>query len=382
MNSYSINDTINSITEDNIDFLLDKQMIYYNITLRSYIHNIKLEIDKLIDQWNKNKKYLNQYEFINTQFDLNTPCVCTYKPISRSFFKMIEMLNSYNFNFSSEKINSFHLAEGPGGFIEALAYTRKNKNDTYYGMTLINEDRDVPKWNRCEQNLMKSYNIVIDSGIDGTGNLCHLDNLLYVKDKYTNSMDLITADGGFDYSIDFNSQEENSLNLIFAEICFALVMQKPGGSFIIKMYDTFSSCSMELIYLLSYFYQEVIVTKPSPSRPANSEKYFVCLNFQMKPNADKLIQKLIDKYKYIQSNKLTNIIHTPLSNHFLDKMREVNSIFGQSQVENILAILSFVYDKNNTNVEQLEKLKKNYLNKCIKWCKKYNLPINDIYNNL
>jgi hypothetical protein len=137
---------------------------------------------------------------------------------------------------------------------------------------------------------------------------------------------------------------------------------------------------MELIYILSYFYQEIIVTKPSPSRPANSEKYFVCLNYQIKPNSKKIIQKLIDNYIYIQSNKITNIIHAPLSNHFLDKMREINSIFGQSQVENILAILSFVYDKNNTNIEQLEKLKKTYINKCIKWCKKYNLPINNIYN--
>jgi 23S rRNA U2552 (ribose-2'-O)-methylase RlmE/FtsJ len=379
MNSYSINETINSITEDNIEFLIDKPMEYYNVTLRSYIHNIKLEIDKLTEQWEKNKKYLNQYEFINTQFDSSTPSVCIHKPISRSFFKMIEMLNSFDFHFSSDKITTFHLAEGPGGFIEALAYMRKNKSDTYYGMTLINDNREVPKWTRCEQNLMKSNNIIIDSGIDGTGNLYHLENLLYVKDKYARSMDFITADGGFDYSLDFNSQEENSLNLIFAEICFAIVMQKKGGSFIIKMYDTFSSGSMELIYLLSYLYEEIIITKPSPSRPANSEKYFVCLNFQVKPNTDKIIQKIIDNYKLIQSNKFTNIINTPLSNHFLDKMKEINSIFGQCQVENILSTLTFIYDKNN-NIDRLEQLKKSHLNKCIKWCKKYNLPVNDIYS--
>jgi 23S rRNA U2552 (ribose-2'-O)-methylase RlmE/FtsJ len=379
MNSYSINETINSITEDNIDFLLDKPMYYYNVTLRNYIHNIKLEIDKLTEQWEKNKKYLNQYEFINTQFDSNTPSVCIYKPISRSFFKMIEMLNSFELNISKEKITSFHLAEGPGGFIEALAFMRKNKNDTYYGMTLMDESREVPKWTRCEQNLMKSNNIIIDSGIDGTGNLYHLDNLLYVRDKYAHSMDFITADGGFDYSLDFNSQEENSLNLIFAEICFAIIMQKKGGSFIIKMYDTFSSGSMELIYLLSYLYEEIIITKPSPSRPANSEKYFVCLKFQMKPNTDKIINKIIEKYQEIQKNKFTNILNIPLSNHFLDKMKEINSIFGQCQVENILSILTFIYDKNN-NSERLEQLKKSHLNKCIKWCKKYNLPVNDAYN--
>jgi 23S rRNA U2552 (ribose-2'-O)-methylase RlmE/FtsJ len=379
MNSYTINDTIHSITENDIKFLTDVSMNYYNVTLRSYIHNIKLEIDKITEQWDKNKKYLNQYEFINTQFDSTTPSVCTYKPISRSFFKMIEIINSFNFNLSSQKINSFHLAEGPGGFIEALAYTRKNKNDTYYGMTLMNEGKDIPKWSRCEQNLMKSYNIILDSGIDGTGNLYHLENLLYVKNKYAHSMDFITADGGFDYSLDFNSQEENSLNLIFAEICFAIVMQKKGGSFVIKMYDTFSSGSIELIYLLSYLYEEIVVIKPSPSRPANSEKYFVCLNYLMKLNTNKLIDKIIDNYKLIQSNKFTNLIHTPISNHFLDKIREINSIFGQCQIENILSILNFIYEKN-ISTEKLEQLKKTHLNKCVKWCKKYNLSINECYN--
>ena len=32
-------------------------------------------------------------------------------------------------------------------------------------------------------------------------------NLLYCFEKYGNSMDLITGDGGFDFSIDFNKQE-------------------------------------------------------------------------------------------------------------------------------------------------------------------------------
>ena len=39
-------------------------------------------------------------------------------------------------------------------------------------------------------------------------------------------MDLITADGGFDFTIEFNNRELASMQLIFCQIIFALGMQK------------------------------------------------------------------------------------------------------------------------------------------------------------
>ena len=42
---------------------------------------------------------------------------------------------------------------------------------------------------------------------------------------------------GFDFSVDFNQQEKMSAKLIFAQICYALIMQKKGGHFILKFFD-------------------------------------------------------------------------------------------------------------------------------------------------
>ena len=39
-----------------------------------------------------------------------------------------------------------------------------------------------------------------------------------------NSMDLITADGGFDFSYDFNNQETECVKLILCQICFAIAI--------------------------------------------------------------------------------------------------------------------------------------------------------------
>jgi 23S rRNA U2552 (ribose-2'-O)-methylase RlmE/FtsJ len=375
MNSYNISDVITIIHD--IDIKNNEDMFYINETLRNYTHNIKLEINPLIELWEKNKKFSNPYEFINTNYDTINSCVCTYKPISRAFFKMIEILNNYNFNFN-KNIISFHLAEGPGGFIEALSYLRNNENDIYYGMTLMEGNKEVPKWDKSTYFLNKSPNVIIEKGIDMTGNLYNIENLEYVYKKYRHSIDFITGDGGFDFSIDFNKQEENSLNLILAEVFFAIILQKKGGSFVLKVFDTFSSLSIQILYLLCYLYENVYITKPLPSRPANSERYIVCINFKMVSNIDKLIQNIFNKFYLIKQTNITSIINNELSNCFLEKIKEINAIFGQLQIDNIMNILTFIQDKNKN--EKQEIFKKSYLNKCVKWCKKYNLPINEMYN--
>jgi len=46
----------------------------------------------------------------------------------------------------------FHLAEGPGGFIEAIANIRKNPNDKYIGMTILDDANDwnIPAWKKSD----------------------------------------------------------------------------------------------------------------------------------------------------------------------------------------------------------------------------------------
>ena len=48
---------------------------------------------------------------------------------------------------------------------------RKNKNDKYYGITLMTKDADVPKWNKIQDFLIKNKNINIIYGPKKDGNL-------------------------------------------------------------------------------------------------------------------------------------------------------------------------------------------------------------------
>lgn len=379
----------NDIEINDIEITYDKPYdTLLSLSLQQYLSDIKKQIDINSDLWDSIKKYTNTYEFIHTIIPNYNKSISTYKPISRSFYKMVEISNMLNIfkDFQNYSIKSFHLAEGPGGFIEATSFLRQNKTDKYYGMTLVNNDNNnnnIPGWNKSTNFLKSNPNIIIDNGIDNTGNLLSVDNLIYCNKKYANSMNIITADGGFDFSFDFNKQEILASKLIFAQVSFAISMQMTNGHFILKVFDIFTKTTTDIIYLLSTLYKQVFIIKPYTSRLANSEKYIVCKYFK-KPQP-LLINKIISEYSKLQ-NKLINFnfLNCKLHYYYIIKIEEYNAIFGNKQLENIRQTIQLIYCKNKKT--KLETFKRYNIQKCIKWCEKNNIPFNNnnnfIINNI
>ena len=370
-------------------------------SLAFYLYDIKERICEYNNDWDIYKKYTNPYEYIHSLIPQRKKCIAKYKPLSRSFFKMVEIASFFNlFEPISQKsvskytgtplysavllrtnnapIQTFHLAEGPGGFIEAIAYLRKCPEDSYTGMTILSDDNDanIPAWKKSTQFLRENPNVFIETGIDKTGNLLSFENFQYCSKKYKSSMDIITGDGGFDFSVDFNKQERNIANLIFAQVVFALAMQKYRGSFILKIFDSFMEHTVDILAILSSFYEQVYITKPHTSRYANSEKYIVCRGFLHQDNAE-FLPYLNAAFQGMIG--IDNIGHSPsrflnieLSYMFLTKVEEYNAIFGQQQIENIHYTLSLIENKyKNDKIETLTKVN---IQKCSQWCLKHNIP--------
>ena len=63
-----------------------------NKTLSMYLNKVKTEIDNRQTEWDKYKKYTNPYEYIHTAVPNSQQSVCRLKPLSRSFYKMIEII--------------------------------------------------------------------------------------------------------------------------------------------------------------------------------------------------------------------------------------------------------------------------------------------------
>lgn len=367
-----------------------KENIIINKTLFSYLKKVKTQIDGCQNEWDKYKKYTNPHEYIHSIIPNTKQSVCSLKPLSRSFYKMIEISNMMNIvDDLSPHINckTFHLAEGPGGFIEAIVKLRNNPNDIYYGMTLINDkDHNVPGWNKSKHFLEENKNVIIENGKNGNGDLMDEENFLDCFLKYQNSMDLITADGGFDFSYDFNNQESECAKLILCQICFAIAMQKVGGTFLIKFFDTFTRISIEMLYLLSTLYEDVYFIKPNTSRYANSEKYIVCKKYRANIHLNELVYNLYAIMKLMNLNNsisstsnISSIMDIEVPYIFTNKVEEYNAIFGQQQIENIHLTLQLII---NNKRDKLEMMKKTHIQKCIEWCQKYNIPYHkNILNN-
>ena len=241
--------------------------------------------------WEYYKKIVNPYELVYTQKKYpNFPeSICFLKPLSRSYFKMIEMTDLIHFFhlFPGEIIRTAHVCEGPGGFIEALfdevvKYNRKIQSSI--AMTLKSKRTNVPGWKRASYFLQKNKNVRILFGEDDTGDIMKPENQQYFIDYATTAesggkVHMFTADGGFDFSCDYTKQEQMVFPLLLASTKIGLEVLKVGGVFILKLFDFYHPSTVDLLYFLSHFFEEWTLYKPGMSRPCNPEHYFIGKGF-------------------------------------------------------------------------------------------------------
>jgi 23S rRNA U2552 (ribose-2'-O)-methylase RlmE/FtsJ len=360
-----------------------------NQSLQTYLDKVKTQLDHREDEWDRFRKYTNPYEFIDTVVPQTRQPVALLKPLSRSYYKMVEMYHVMNLarNLPDEEAKCFHLCEGPGGFIEAMVDMRHMPSDRYYGMTLVNDDHHVPGWRKSMNFINAHPNVMIETGADHTGNIMHADNFRSCYEQFASSMDLVTADGGFDFSQHYTDQEAAMSQLLYCQTMYALILQKPGGAFVLKVFDLFTQHSVDLLYLLSNLYDQVAIVKPQSSRLANSEKYVVCQGYRMNNSAllRELALRTFSNLKQLQGvslqQPLTRLLTTDIPYYFLNKLTEFNVMLGQPQLDNILSTLQLM-DSGFVKADRLEQLKRQHVQKCICWCNKYNIPCQKIHTTV
>lgn len=349
-----------------------------NRTLSLYLNNAKAQIDSKQVEWDRFKKYTNPYEYIHTPIPTAKCAVCKLKPLSRSFYKMIEISKTLRVIDLHDRtpIKTFHFAEGPGGFIEATAYMRENADDRYHGMSLIDDsDNCVPGWKKSQSFLDKNPNVIIEKGLSEDGDMLKPDNLRTCFENHRGSANLVTADGGFDFTTDFNHQEVMSLKLMFAQVAYAIATQKEGGSFVVKVFDTVKAASIDILYILASVYKQIYFIKPHTSRQANSERYVVCKDFQLSDSKGLVISMYHAIQLFSQGAVPTRFLTIPIPYLFTTALQEVNAIFGQAQIECISQTLNLITSAPH---DRIENLKKTNITKCINWCSKFRMPYNKV----
>jgi 23S rRNA U2552 (ribose-2'-O)-methylase RlmE/FtsJ len=327
----------------------------FDETLNTY-RNMIDKIDSNV--WKKTRWYINVYDFL-----VKDPI------INRAFFKYWEIIHEFDlFQDYSVEDCILHCAEAPGGFIQAtniflqldqgkrhkkktvkkvvdeegfIQIVKKNKADRKsYKIYTISLNKDLPQFKYYN---LPSYNknvlsphLHITYGADNTGDINNWNNIRHIQRLKNDPFYFITADGGFDEGTDFNNKEQLHYNLILSELYSAILLQKKGGNFLLKMFDIFTETSVHFLYLLSQCYDEVHIYKPKTSRPTNSEKYIVCKSFILN---DETRDALLDKLHHL-NNKCKNMtndqnvvykLFKDIPDTFRKAICEMNSVFVKMQ---------------------------------------------------
>ena len=324
----------------------------------------KSEIDDVQHKWDSAKKISNDYEYICTSSNYRKN-ISSFIPVSRSFFKLREIIYDYRLVISDK---CACIAEAPGGFMQSLlkfTEERKLDLDKIYGITLVSDNKEIPFWN---PGLLVDDKISICNGRDGTGNLYKLSNVLdFIRVCGKSSCSIVTGDGGFDYTSDFE-QELSSYKLFYSEIMISLNIQKEGGSFICKLFDLFHYSTLQLIYLLCLSYENISFIKPTTSRQSNSEKYIVCKGFKgYNKELSNLMCSYFDK----------DILPIKLPEEFIQMINQYHNQFIGDQINRIDTTLQLI---NQRRIP--DKPTKQQLRLAIEWCKKYEIPVNKNCNYL
>ena len=118
MSYYSVTKIHNDINKDQLKIKfsnMEETSDYINITIKNVLNKIKKKISLCGDEWNNIKKITNPYEYIHTVIPNHKTSISKIKPLSRAFFKLIEICKIFHIfdNYSDRPIKTFHLAEGP-----------------------------------------------------------------------------------------------------------------------------------------------------------------------------------------------------------------------------------------------------------------------------
>ena len=338
----------------------------FSMGFNHWIHATKNKTEIFSTFKNKKKIYqvVNGYERYIDDYDKSIGNVSSEyfknKPriLSRAFYKLWELLFYYDLiDIDNKSFKSAHLAEGPGSFIQATIYFREmfskhSKTDKYYGVTLHSEKLSVEEEfiKYYKDNLFVHKTYKTNDGKKDNGDITQNNTIKNFTDFVGEKVNFITADGGFDWNNE-NIQEQESAVLIFGQIVAALNIQKKGGSFVLKMFETFTELSIKFILILKYFYETVHINKPLTSRESNSERYVVCLNFKYSNNTDvKNLLAILDTInKHTSSARIfLHDIFTDIKvpNSLVLNIITINTALSNNQFKIINKIIEFLNGSN------------------------------------
>jgi len=350
------------------------------------LYSLKQIIEDLdsSNQWEFLKRTSNPYELVYSQSqDMRIPkSICSLRPLSRSFFKMVEILSVMDFfkrNQESKQkrvLQSAHICEGPGGFIEALVNLSEKNNFTLqnaWTMTLKPTKANIPGWKRAYNFLRNSPMVHIEYGDDETGDVLVPVNQASFLERTRGKCNIFTADGGFDFSEHYGNQEQEVYPLLISSGLIGLQTLAKGGDFVLKVFDTELQSTRDLLAILAYCFDHWTLYKPSLSRPCNAEKYFLGRGRRsIPPWILNVLTGIRDFYiKPTNHGKHISGIFPLIPETIKSDLMNLKKEYAEQQVESVKYAISHKEEWNKNPSKIWNAIHDNSL----QWCRQFQMPV-------
>ncbi len=354
--------------------------------IQEYLNTYKLGIDAMDEKkWNK----------IIFETNITNDIMKTAKKeygfeITRGFTKLYEILYTYqnlifgkslNMLKKEENIDTLHICEAPGHYINATHYfinkTFPNKKHAWYANSLNpkNEKNNKDDYFEDIYGFIKNYEKYWIWGKDNTGDITTEENVRYFKENFENKFIFFTSDCGLKTQnrSEYYTQESWMSILNYSQILISLITLKLGGSAVFKLFAPITKpISVSLINLLCVFYETVYFNKPLTSSATNNEIYIIAINKKYNlsnDNFEKMVKLLNNFDKDINLFDLKNI-----DKLLIDGICIISEFFSDKIIKNLSVIYKiYDYPKDLKEINnQIIEAKKRFSNN---WYKYFNLKI-------
>lgn len=249
---------------------------------------------------------------------------------------------------------------GPGGFSEYILY-RRGWRAKGFGFTLKGpNDFKLSDFYAGPPETFHPY-----YGTKNDGNIFDPSNLMSLKEHVLQQTEdkgvhFLMADGGFSVEGQENIQEILSKQLYLCQCLAALMLVRTGGHFVVKLFDVFTRFSIGLIYIMYRCFDKVCIHKPVTSRPANSERYLICLWKRSWTESAEHHLYTVNSILWNSTNSDIDILElVPIDviqedTEFFEYVYKSNCILGERQIQNLLKIAAFSKHKILKEIYQAE----------------------------
>ena len=349
-----------SINLDNIDYIAEfsNDLAYPKLSL-SYNHFAFQNMNKYLENVEKYKKTIshiiaepfNVYSiqqkeskenisilletnnFIN-KLDSKIP-----KIENNEFMKIWELLLYFSLiTDNNKKFTSLHITDGECDYIKPVIINRLTNNGD------LKKDEFIILSDKMEKDDFIKYfkkNIIEDKKEEADLITIEIHNVLDLKEL----------------------TEQYSFNTILKNILVVLELQKNGGNLILKIYDTYTDVTINIIEFLKYFYQETYISKSFTSYIVYSEKFLICKNFDKSKVTKKIINNFKEIVKMTEENKNFKLFklfdNVEIKDKSLKEYKKINIEMEIYKYNGLYNYMSYTGLDNKNGVEYEEMVNKN-----------------------